>query len=422
MKKIVQNEFVLSLITKGILVILGLVTSIIINRYLGPSLKGEYAYVLNLINILSLVLNLGIYHSYPYNRKNSGVDIKNRYFGISFYQYFAYMFISVIIIIFFRDRNVIIIALLTPLMVLTKQLIFICLVEDFKLRNLIITANQIIYSIFLILLSICTTSSLIYVFVLLMGQELLTVVVIVKKYKIDILRRSFNFEDLNNVLKFGFYPMITSLLITLNYKVDILILKYFVDFEQIGFYTIGVGLATQAWMIPDAFKEVLFSRTAKEDPIDIIILCIKINLYVSIAIILAIAYWGKNIINIMYGSAYLPSYSVAVIMFLGLIPMIFYKMIISLFNANKKQRISFNILLIAVIFNVLLNLATIPKYGIIGAAFSSVISYSVSGILFTRYFIKEYNINAIQLILLSKKEIYRILQLFRLSHRNKFKE
>lgn len=414
MKKLVKNEFFLSLITKGILVVLGLITSILINRHLGPSLKGEYAYVLNLINIISLIFNLGIYHSYPYNRKNSVKEIKNKYFGISFYQYYFYSIISLITIIFFRDRNIVVIALLAPLMVLTKQLTFICLVEDFRLRNLIITINQLVYSILLALLSIFTTSNLIYVFILLILKELLTVFIIVISYKINIFRRSFNKGDLISALRFGVYPMITSLLITLNYKVDILILKHFVDFEQIGFYTIGVGLATQVWMIPDAFKEVLFSRTAKGDPIEIIVLSIKMNLYISIAIILLIAYWGKSIIGLMYGSAYLPSYSVTVIMFLGLIPMIFYKMIISLFNSNGKQRVSFNILLIAVIFNVLLNLATIPIYGILGAAFSSVISYSISGILFTRYFIKDYNIKVTQLFFLSKNEVHKIFQIFKL--------
>ena len=161
-------------------------------------------------------------------------------------------------------------------------------------------------------------------------------------------------------------------------------------------------------MIPDAFKDVLFSKTSRSDAIDDIKMSIKVNLYISILIIISIALLGKPIIQILYGSEYLPAYSVTVIIFGGLIPMIFYKMIISLFNARGKQKLSFWILLLSVLINVVMNFILIPLYGNIGAAISSVVSYTVCGVVFTYIFMKEYNIKVSEILIIDKDEFNRI--------------
>ena len=50
-----------ALISKVIIIILGILSGVFINRFLGPSLKGEYIFLLNTINFFAIFLNLGIY-------------------------------------------------------------------------------------------------------------------------------------------------------------------------------------------------------------------------------------------------------------------------------------------------------------------------------------------------------------------------
>ena len=67
------------------------------------------------------------------------------------------------------------------------------------------------------------------------------------------------------VLKFSFFPMLTSLLTILNYNMDVIILNFFVENREIGLYSLAVTFASMLWIIPDAFKDVLFNKTAQND-------------------------------------------------------------------------------------------------------------------------------------------------------------
>lgn len=412
MKKLLKNQYIFSLITKGTLILFGIFNTVFINRYLGPALKGEYAYILNIVNIIVLILNLGIYQSYPFFKRKIGDDIKNKYFNIAIFQFIVYMCIALILSFYLRKVSYLLIFTLAPLMILTKQLSFIALAEDINLRNIINIGNQIFYTVALFFVFLLTPQSILYIFALLYMKDVVVIIRIIQKFRFEFSLRRVDFGLMKKTIQFGAYPMFTMLLITLNYRADVIILRFFVDFEQIGFYTVGVGLADKVWLIPDAFKEVLFSKTAIKDSIEDIKLSIKINFYISLFIVGMIIMIGRPLINLLYGLEFSPAYLVTVVIFIGTLPMIFYKMIISLFNAKGKQKLSFHILLMAVLFNIIGNIVFIPHLGIIGAAWASVISYSICGVLFTYIFIKDYNVKVCQLFLFDSNEIQRLKKMF----------
>jgi len=76
-----------------------------------------------------------------------------------------------------------------------------------------------------------------------------------------------DFKVASRAIKFGIFPMLSTLLITSNYRVDVIIMKQFLDYREIGYYIVGVELANKVWLISNAFKEVVFSKTAKKDSI-----------------------------------------------------------------------------------------------------------------------------------------------------------
>ena len=70
--KILNNDYSLSLINKIYSMIIGLITSIFLTRYLGVIYKGDYAYITELVAVLAVVFGLGINQSIHFFRKNSG--------------------------------------------------------------------------------------------------------------------------------------------------------------------------------------------------------------------------------------------------------------------------------------------------------------------------------------------------------------
>ncbi len=194
--------------------------------------------------------------------------------------------------------------------------------------------------------------------------------------------KNINFNFMRQAIKFGAFPMLTTFLITVNYQVDVILLKWFVPFTELGYYTVGVGLASQAWIIPDAFKDVLFSKTAQNDAIEDIHFSLRLNFIVNTALFLIVLFHGKYLLTFLYGQQYLPAYTVTVIIFFGSIWMAVFKILIPIYNAKGQQKLSFWILIVSATVNIALNIILIPRLGIAGAAYASVVSYSICGVLF----------------------------------------
>ena len=202
--------------------------------------------------------------------------------------------------------------------------------------------------------------------------------------------------------------MLTKLLIELNYRIDVLMLKVFVPYVEIGLYSVGSKLAQYIWLIPDAFKEVIYARTARDDSINEIKFVLKINIVITILMIIFIFLFGKIIIYILFGTEYIAAYPVTCIIFLGIPSMVLYKIISPLYMANGKQKKCFLILLISVIANVITNFIFIPVCGKFGAAISTVFSYSICGLIFYISFIKDYHLRWYDGLIFNKKDFNKI--------------
>ncbi len=404
-KRIISNKYIFSFMTKVIHIFFGIFNTVFINRYLGPALKGEYAYLLNIVNLLVLVLNLGIYQAYPFFKRKNIEEAKQKFINISMFQFCVYIVLAVILSLVMKSGNSIIILTLVPVMVLSRQLNFIVLIENINLRNFIAICNEVFYTSVLLIIFFFAPKNYMYIISLLYAKDIITILTILFSFKSRVSFKYLDFSLLRDTVKFGLYPMLTMLLITMNYQVDVLILKWFVSFEQIGYYTVGVGLADKTWLIPDAFKEVLLGKTARKDSIEEILLSIKISLYVCLASLVFITVMGREIIVLLYGNEYVEAYRVTVTIFAGIIPMLFFKLINTLFLAKGKQKFSFNVLLIAVVTNVIANFILIPYMGITGAALASVLSYSICGFVFLYIFVKENSIKVSSVFLIRKSEI-----------------
>ena len=153
--------------------------------------------------------------------------------------------------------------------------------------------------------------------------------------------------------------MVTTLMLTLNYRVDTLMMGYLyhIPDTEIGFYSLGVSLSEYGWLIPDAFREVLFSRTAKDDAIEEVTMSMKVNFYLTLLMILGILLLGRPVIRILAGAEYLPAYPVTVMLIAGIIPMSYFKIIGTLLLAQGKKGVYLGMLSASVLVNILLQYA-----------------------------------------------------------------
>ncbi|MEG0767682.1 MAG: polysaccharide biosynthesis C-terminal domain-containing protein, partial [Clostridia bacterium] len=261
----------------------------------------------------------------------------------------------------------------------------------------------IVNTAFIILAFFTMRPSLLIALAMIVIGDLLTIVLTTRRlrhvgnpFKADL-------TFLRRIYRFGLVAMITTLLLTLNYRLDELMLKWMgISGELRGFYRTGVSLAGYGWIISDAFREVLFSRTAKNDAVDDVVFSLKINAYITIFMLAGIALLGKPVIHLLFGAAYLPAYQVTVVLLFGILSMSYFKLIGTLLLAQKKIKMYVATLTASVLMNVVANLLTIPTLGILGAALSSVLSYTLAGVVFLSYFMHTYHIKAKRIFLLNR--------------------
>lgn len=409
-EKITSNPYVFSMINKVVSILVGIITTSLVNRYLGSSLRGEYAFVINLVNVVAVIGNLGLYQSYGNSKRKNMKNQMEEYLNIFSAQALIYMVLSLFMVMFVKSDVYIVALFLIPLEILIQQLGMIALVEFIKFRQ---TLNMIFIFVNLLLtllVYVAFSPNIIFIMAISIIKNMIYIIAYIWKIRYIPNPLKINVSVLMSLIKFGFYPMITALLVNLNYKVDIFILKYHVDNTQVGLYSVGATLAEYAWLLPDAFKDVLFSKTAKDDSVEEIIWCIKVSMLFSLVVFVGIFIFGKLIINILYGSEFLNSYKVTCIIFLGIPSMALFKLIGPLYISKGEQKFYFYTLLLSVMANIILNIISIPLYGVEGAAMSSVISYSISGIVFFAKFVRMYNLNWYKTIVMQTNDIRIILE------------
>ncbi len=409
-----KNVYIHSLINKFLYCFITFFANIFLTRYLGTALKGEYTYLLNTASIISIVAGLGIYQSIPYYNRQYG-DAEYTlldYTNVFFFQLLLYVVIGAVCLVFMPGAvNVCLIALIL-LDNVTQQYNMLMLIRDVYKRNKIFLLGAIISIVLYGVLYLCVKPTIIIALVATIAVKVYYLVAYIRAIGKPIKVSVINVGRIKKYIAFGYLPMITFLLITMNYKVDVIMLKWFpqVDATELSFYSLGVTVAEIAWIVSDVFKDVIFAKTADANHYDEVSAAIRVSNAIMVVIVLGMVVFGKPFIWIFYGKEFIDSYSITVWLMLGVPLMSWFKILHPLFNALGKRWFSFLSLLATVMVNVVMNAMLIPHFGIYGAACASIASYFVCGVSFLGAYSKEVGEKIYKLFIPSKQDFLTIFK------------
>lgn len=396
-KKIWNNDFIFNIVSKVLLVLVGLVASSFLTRYLSIELRGEYSYVCEVALIASLIICFGIEQSYSYFYKKNEGNIFKRFVNIYSLQFLILIVIAIPLLFLFEiESSIFLICLLVPFDVLNKQLAGCMSVENIRLKIIVEFIGSVAKAVLFVVLFLFRTTIGTYVFFIVLSLiSIYFFQFLVYLIYCRTMPNPFNIDFclLKEILKFSWIPMLSGLMLLLNYSLDIVFLKHICPSEELSYYSVAVGIINYVWLIPDAIKEVLISRVARENNSARIIKALKYSLIITVAIIILFIFLGKLAIIIMYGEEFLPAYLVTIVLSIGALSMVLFKVLNVSFLAEGKRIFYFIILSISVVMNIVLNLITIPVYGMYGAAVSSIVSYSICGVTFLIKFIRDKQIS-----------------------------
>lgn len=378
-----KKDYWIAIICKTIVILTELLITIFINRGLGVASKGEYSYIMKVVEVLYILCSIGLGQAYATFRKRGEEKLRDAFVFLGFLQSVLVLACGIAIVHIFSIDYGITIVVLTSLSVLKFIFSMIAVIEKNILRNIIQVVINILYVMVLAILfftDICSLNSVLLCYGIV---EVTRIILLCLLYRLKPSFRQLSCATIRDIYKIGFTTMILMLLVTLNYSIDTVMIRNMSSSYSTGIYSVGVNFASMFLMIPDAFKDVLFGDASKKNfDSHTAYSAIKVSIGISVIGIIGWLLLGKFAINLLYGNEYLNSYSVTAILFFGCISLTFFKILQPIFIADGNQVVACVYLGISVVSNIAANYFLIPSMDYIGAAIASVISYSVCGGLF----------------------------------------
>lgn len=404
-RRILKNEYAINMLNKIITLVFGFLSSIFITRYMGSSMKGEYAFIISNASILSIFLDLGVYQAYPNQVKRGLNHVEIKFVDIFVLQFIIYEFLGIVVGVASKESTILYVCILAPVMTLLSQVLMIAMIRFPIYRSISSIGVSVFNLIAYIVLFFTFPRKLFLVVFVLILKDIIFIVLIL--YKLKIVPNPFRVEKniLFGAIRFGVLPMITALLLNLNYKMDVIMVRNYSNSYNAGIYSVAVTIADYLWLVPDAFKEVLFSKSVQKKTTEIFNFAIKIAVYFTSALSLGLLLSGKWLIPIMYGKEFLGVYPIMALLLIGIPFMSVFKILSPLYVTQGDTKTYFWNLLFGVVCNYVGNRTLIPYLGLVGAAWATVFSQAVCGIFALLCFYKRNKISGRNLLVLLPNEI-----------------
>ncbi len=377
--------------------IMAFITTALVARKLGPENFGQLSYAISFVSIFSVLASLGI-DNILYRDLLKNPEKKKEYLGSALtIKLFAGFFTAILVslsALFFAEDDVskILILILSGTFVFNA---FQIISFEFQARVKSKYPSIIAFLVTLILntlkiLVILSGKGVIYLALILLLESILYAVFYFyfyeKKTEEKIFEWKFDKNITVNILKDSWPLIFTSAFVLIYARIDQIFIKHMLGADYVGVYSAAVTIAEVWYFIPTIIitsvfpaiinakktSEKIYHSRLKRLGILLIILAVSIALLITIL--------APFIMKIIYGSAFISGSIILQIYIWACVgTFLVYLAHNYLITENKKNELIY-LTLIPMFINIYLNILWIPKYGIAGSAYATLISYSVGPI------------------------------------------
>jgi len=188
-------------------------------------------------------------------------------------------------------------------------------------------------------------------------------------------------RELRESLEFGWKGYLQTLLAKVHERADVVIMAALqLDPAQIAIYAVGVSVVDRLRVVPEAFSSALLPTLATMPPGETGSYTARVTRHLVFWVVLsgaALALAAPFLVPLLFGARYARSV-VPLFILLPATGLLAVRSIVSnYFVAIGRPGFNAAVQAFAVAVNVALNFWAIPRFGIVGAAWTSVLSYSI---------------------------------------------
>lgn len=204
-------------------------------------------------------------------------------------------------------------------------------------------------------------------------------------------RPSFDRALWKRTVKFASPAYCATLMSYLNYRVDQFIIALLLPTEQLGFYVIAVALGERLWILTGAVGNALLphlTNSKQRDPALSAVIARHVAIWTG-AGCLFVFIMADKLIQLMYSSAFAEAVAPLRWLLPGILMASVGKVVLAELLAREKVKLMVWMTGITALINIAGNVLLIPIMGISGAALASSVSYAVLSIMMTSYYLQE---------------------------------
>jgi O-antigen/teichoic acid export membrane protein len=221
-----------------------------------------------------------------------------------------------------------------------------------------------------------------------MPIQILISAVLIGRQNLAQLRPSFHFQVWPSILRGGLPFGVISLFLTIAFSIDTVMLSWYEPDYVVGWYNVAYGLIPSITFFFAGFKKAIvpsLARTYVQDPSQVnrwYFGSVKFILISSIPITVGGMIVAFPLIDFLYGSEYLPAALGLQILIWDVPFLMFTSFAGNMTTVTGEEKAAARIYGINTLANVVLNFYAIPRFGLIGAAFVTVITDLIGGLQF----------------------------------------
>ncbi|HJV16872.1 MAG TPA: oligosaccharide flippase family protein [Bacillales bacterium] len=433
--KVQENSFlsnsIITLTRQVVSIVIGVIILYILAKGLGPAGQGNYTLITYLPIMLMTFLNFGFNSSTVFFISRKKVDV-NSAFSTNIILGIGLALISMLIgdivihiMAATKFKNIDSNLLQLSLLALPGMFLMIFLqtilqgIQHFKSFNTALVVQQFSTLFFLIVFLFISHLGLMgailsftfgYIFAV-----IYMIVFLVKFANVSFSFKSFSFEHFKEMTIYGLKSHISNVMTFLNYRLDVLLLGYFLTEYFVGIYTVAVSLGERLSIFSQSFSQVLLPRVAasniEEDRNKITSILsrtiLSLVIFVSVCIILF-----SDIVFRLFLPDYLKSSLLLKLLLPGLTFLTVEKILSNDLAGRGKPELNMYVSFFNVAFNVILNLFLIPAIGVAGAAIASSITYISSFIIKAILFKSVTKVKFSDFLLLKKSDFVLLKKVY----------
>ncbi|MDH3627299.1 MAG: polysaccharide biosynthesis C-terminal domain-containing protein [Acidobacteriota bacterium] len=388
-----QRDVLTTFCSRAAVLIFGVVQSVVVARYLLPEGRGQFATLMLVPQLMVVVAPLGMQWSLIYYLRQKGADRRSLLqngLGVALLLGVLALGATLSVEYFLRDgllaglslTSLLLAALIVPVRVMLGTLVGV-----FRGTQRIVQAN--------ILNTVWPVAQLVAVIVALvvlargiagMAGAILVCELLVVMWAGTMIFRGvaprprLQAKHVAPLVSYGLRVYLFSMLLFVNYRLDMALLRHFVDYTEVGYYATAVGLGEILWNVPTSLTFVLFPYVigiADEERDRRTITLSRMTVAAMFVICLVFGIFARPIVTLLYTDAFLPAVFPLVVILPGILAMSIQQVLGSTLAARGRPERVTIAAAAGIVINLLLNLWWIPMYGAAGAAAASTISYSV---------------------------------------------